>query len=400
MKKNKINKIIGVAAAVSGLAGIASCGSKNNFTIVKDYLIEMPTYKSIDYKFAEKWFRENPIRDVGGCSAVAKDVGTNSEHHVLVGRNMDYSFSKKCAYVIRTNEPGLHKTLGFAYATNKTSPDFEYVKKHGISREWRKIAPFFCTDIINDKGLYCEIDMRNIELDEDGNNKFWCSGTNDGKGLPYVHMVALTRFVVGHCDNVTEAVKYVQNNINVFNKVDEWNFSFLLADAEGNYGVLEFDHNDVRWNEGANCQTNYFISPDMLPRSENKFGYGRLNHLKDNLENVTDNDSMFNLINQLSYSNVYKGRECPFDMRTEARDLLEGKVDIDWLISEDESKKEAVYVQIDKILEEQLKPLPEEERRKLPWYWQSTFTEVVDIYNRSIYIRMFEDPNYIFEYKL
>lgn len=360
----------------------------------------MPTYKTVDYDYASQWFRKNPIRDVGGCSAVAKDVGSDTEHHVLIGRNMDYSFSKKCAYIIRTNEPGLHKTLGFAYATTKSSPDFEYVKKHGISKEWRKIAPFFCTDIINDKGLYCEIDMRNIEYGQGGKNKFWCSGTKQGQGLPDVHMVALTRFVVGHCDNVEEAIKYVKNNINVFNKEDEWNFSFLLADASGNYGVLEFDNNNVHWNPKAPVQTNYFIS-DMSQEVENKFGYGRLNYLTNHLGDVSNTETMYNLINKLSYSNVYKGRDCPFDMRTEARDLLEGKIaDMNWLISEVQAEKEAVFLQIDQILEEQLKPLPEEERRKLPWYWQSTFTNVVDIFNRTIHIRMFEDPNYVFDFKL
>ncbi|XQP55336.1 MAG: carcinine hydrolase/isopenicillin-N N-acyltransferase family protein [Mycoplasmoidaceae bacterium] len=405
MKKNKISKIIGVAAGLSGIAAITSCGSKQDFTIVKDYLIEMPTYKSVDYDYAQQWFRENPIRDVGGCSAVAKDVGTDTEHRVLVGRNMDYSFSKKCAYIIRTDEPGLHKTLGFAYATNKASPDFAYVKEHGISEEWRKIAPFFCTDIINDKGLYCEIDMRNIEYDAStGENKFWCEGTNPGLGHPDVHMVALTRFVVGHCDNVTDAVTYVKNNINVFNKVDEWNFSFLLADATGHYGVLEFDHNTVHWNDGAdgvNCQTNYFISPEMETRSENKFGIGRWNYLREKIPYVTDTKSMFNLINQLSYSNVYKGWCCPFDMRSEASDFMPEDIPYEWLLPSDQNPDhlKRVYEVIDAKLKE-LEELPETERRKLSWYWQSTFTNVVDIFNRTIHIRMFEDPNYVFDFKL
>lgn len=407
MKKNKISKIIGIAAAASGLAAITSCSRNEfDFKIVKDYLIEMPTYKTVDYDYAEQWFRDNPIRDVGGCSAVAKDVGNDAEHHVLVGRNMDYSYSKKCAYIIRTDEPGLHKTLGFAYATNKTSPDFEFVKKHGVGNEWRKIAPFFCTDVINDQGLYCEIDMRNIEYDEDGHNKFWCSGTNEGMGLPDVHMVALTRFVVGHCSTVNDAVRYVTDNLNVFNKEDEWNFSFLLADATGHYGVLEFDNNDVHWNDGAdgaNCQTNYFISPQMQTSSKIKFGIGRKLYLDNNIKNVTDTWSMFNLINQLSYSNVYKGRYCPFDMRSETSDLITD-VPYEWLMPDFTEKDHPdevaqVYKEIDDKLRE-LEKLPEEERRKLSWYWQSTFTEVVDIFNRSIHIRMFEDPNYIFDFKL
>lgn len=315
---------------------------------------------------------------------------------------MDYSFSNKCAYIIRTDEPGLHKTLGFAYATNKTSPDFESVKKHGISDEWRKIAPFFCTDVINDKGLYYEIDMRNIELDDDGNNKFWCSGTNDGKGLPDVHMVALTRFVVDHCDNVEDAVTYVKEHINVFNKEDEWNFSFLLADASGNYGVLEFDHNEVHWNEKKPIQTNYFIS-EMHTPSEIKFGKGRLKYLEENLSGVTDSKTMFNLVNQISYSNVYKGIYCPFDMRAETYDFMtpETGIDPEWLLPEDQDPEhiKAVYDVINPMLKDLWK-LPEEERRKLSWYWQSTFTEVIDIPTKTIHIRMFEDNNYTFDFQL
>lgn len=405
MKKNKIAKIAGVAAALSGIATIASCSKLHDYTIVKDYLIEMPTYKSIDYNYAQSWFKTHPF-GAGGCSAVVKDVAqTNEDPHLIVGRNMDYGFSKKCAYIIRTAEPNKLKTLGFAYATNKTSPDFDDLKWHGISDEWYRIMPFFCTDIINEKGLYCEIDMRNIERDPStGKSIFRCEGTNPSTGVD-VHMVALTRFIAANCEDVESAVKYVKQNINVFNNENDWNFSFMLADAKGNYGLLEFGYDKVWFEPGVKCQTNYFLNGDPGKNCKNKFGIGRREYLLNHLDEVTDGWSMFNLINQLSYSNVYKGKYCPFDMRSETSDFMPfDEIEYEWLMpdyTEEDHPTEVkkVYSIINDKLKELWK-LSEEERRKLSWYWQSTFTEVIDIPTKTIHIRMFEDNNYVFDFKL
>lgn len=398
MKNKKISKVVGVVAGLSGIAAATSCGPKQDFTIVKDYLIEMPTYKTVDYAFAQDWFVTHPIT-AGGCSAIVKDIGQESDKHLIVGRNMDFGFSKKCAYIVRTDEPGKYKTLGFAYATNQASPDFEEVKKHGIGDEWYRIMPFFCTDVINEKGLYCEIDMRNIEEDDQGRNKFWCDGTNKDRGLPNVHMVALSRFIVNNCEDVDDAITFVRNNINVFNKEDQWNFSFILADAKGKYGLLEFGHNEIFWEEGQQCQTNYFINGALGTESEEKFGFWRRKYLLDNIGAVTDAKEMFDLMNQVSYSNVYKGLYCPFDMRAEVYDFV-SKQDWTKLLSNDE---EDIKYCFDNYINPKLKELwkmPEEERRKQSWYWQSTFTEVVDTKNKTIHIRMFEDDNYVFDFQV
>lgn len=393
MKKNIIEKIGTVAISATGILPIASCG-KHDFTIVKDYLIEMPTYKTVDYENAQNYFKSNPIK-AGGCSAVVQNIGTETNKHLIVGRNMDFAFSNKCAYIIRTAEPNKYKTLGLAYATAGISPDFDDVKKHGISEDWRKIAPFFCTDIINEKGLYCEIDMRNIERKPDGSSKFRCDGTNKGKGLPDVHMVALTRFIVNNCENVDQAINYVENNINVYNKEEDWNFSFILADATGKYGLLEFGYNKPYWKEGQNAQTNYFLNDELGEDSEQKFGIGRYNYIQTKIGCVKNALGMYNLMDNLSYSNVYKGRLCPFDMRSEAYEVL--GMTYEEVIDPD--REEEVYRKIDELLV-QLQTMTEEEKRQLPWYWQSTFTNVVDIPSKSFHIRIFEDKDYIFDLKL
>ena len=399
MKKNKIAKIAGVAAALSGLATIASCGSKHDFTIVKDYLIEMPTYKTVDYNYAQTWFKDHPI-SAGGCSAIVKDIDTTSQNpHLIVGRNMDYAYSNKCAYIVRTNEKNKYKTLGFAYATNETSPDFEEVKKNGISDEWRRIMPFFCTDVINEKGLYCEIDMRNTERNGQGESIFRCSGTKPDTGVD-VHMVALTRFVVSNCKDVPDAIDFVKNNINVFNNENDWNFSFILADATGNHGLLEFGHNQIEFVEGENCQTNYFVNEPFATEAKIKFGFGRRNYLLDNIGNVVDHKTMFNLINQISYSNVYKGIYCPFDMRSEAYDFAETDEEREKLLSDNDEDIQYCFNNIINPKLKELWKLPEEERRKQPYYWQSTFSEVVDTINKSIHIRMFENDDYTFDFKV
>ena len=215
-----MKRLIGFAFSLLALLPFSSCSKKDmNFKILKDRLIELPTYTSIDYKYAEEHFKKTPVGGHGGCTAVVKDLG---EGNLVVGRNMDYCFSKKSAYIVRTAVPGEYKTLGFSYGVNKVAQDFEDIKKNGLKDGWKKLIPFYCGDIINEKGLYCEIDMRNIERDDDDKSIFRCSGTREHEESDFdVHMVALTRFVVNNCKDVPEAIQYVEQHLNVFNNEND-----------------------------------------------------------------------------------------------------------------------------------------------------------------------------------
>lgn len=248
--------------------------------------------------------------------------------------------------------------------------------------------------------------MRNVERDKDGKSIFRCSGTNLGK--PDVYMLAVARYLVAHCEDVEKAVKYAKNEINVFNKEADWNFSFLLGDAKGKYGLLEFGHNQVTFEE-RNCHTNYFLNEPFGPKSdtvdgesENHFGIGRYEYLIDKIDGVYDGKSMYDLMNEVSYSNVYKGLEnCPFDMKSEAYGTvaIDGKYDYSFKQFMSKEWETKVNKAINDKMEE-LAKMPQAEREKLPWYWQSTFTNVIDIPSKTIYTRMFENPDYTFTFTL
>ena len=46
-----------MGAVLSGLTAFTSRNTNQDFKIVKDYLIELPTYKSVDYNYAQQWFK-------------------------------------------------------------------------------------------------------------------------------------------------------------------------------------------------------------------------------------------------------------------------------------------------------------------------------------------------------
>ncbi len=385
---NKVLKTLPLLATFC----LASCG-ETKFNILKDYLIEMPTYKEIDYSFAEEHFKNTPVGG-HGCTAVVKDLGGGN---LIVGRNMDYSYSKKSAFIVRTEVPGEYKTLGFSYGVNKTAQDFEDIRDHGLTDEWKKLIPFYCGDIINEKGFYCEIDMRNPEKNKDGSDKFGCDGTN--KSAPtLVNMVQVTRFLTAHCANVPEAVEYAKNNINIYNCAGDWNFAYCLADAEGNYGILEIAHNKVYFNDKQTRHSNYYVTPELNAEAELKFGIGRTDYIDKHLAEVTDKESMYDLMNNLSYSNVYKLDECPFDMRSEACTFDGNPLTFDELM--DDANKEAVYAALHELKETTLDKMSEEEKKALPWYWQSSFTNVIDPKAKTMHIRFFENSEYIFDYSI
>lgn len=409
MRRNKLG-ILGLALLVVPVLG--GCNN-SRLTEIAPYLYEVETYTKLDYKYANNYYAtENDNWSGGGCSCVTKMIGDKR----VIGRNMDLNISENCAYVVRTAVPEKYKTIGLQYTFRSVSPKYKDVKKNGISRQWYKLLPFYQDDVMNEKGFHIEVNMRHGEYDPAGNDMFAVESTNPN-GFMRVHMFELPIYIAQNCETVEEAKTFV-NSLDIYSKNHYWNYCFIMADATGKASLLEFskdplglDETVIHWideadviakpkdlskapfgdlNYHALAQTNFFINDTAYLYQDTKSGFGRMQTMQNGIDAVQSKQDMYDLMKKVSYSNFYKDYDtCKnnfFDPRSEQ--LAEAPGLTSGFIYQDEATFK--YLQNAYLA---TVPTSREEKRAANVYWESTFTEVVDINEKSIFVRIYEDPN-------
>ena len=376
-----------IACSAKSKANTSKTKKEDNISVkrIYDYVLDVGTITEIDYKAGDNLMsgdgdkdEDDKTRD-GGCSACVKtlDDGTT-----VAGRNMDLALSNKAAYVFKTAIPNCYETINLSYNTG-FGPDYSDALKDGISSEFYKSLPFMSTDVMNSEGLYMELNLREDEYWANGTNKFISSGTNpDAKQS--VFLFELPIYVSLNCANVDEALEYI-NSLNLYTYGES--YSFMLADSSGHYGLLEVAQNKVVWNENQTCQTNFYVSPEFNKISELKIGCGRYNYIMEHIGGVKSKDDMFNLMNDLSYSNLYRYPACKFDPLSELTGMKNNWT-YDYVTDKKNREKMDQYL---KSLKASFSDLSEQKKRDSESIYESVFTNIVDCNNKTISVRFFEN---------
>ncbi len=352
-------------------------------------VFETEIFTDLDYKNAG-----NIINDMfdswqpSGCSAAAKILPDGS---TIVGRNLDFFITNKPAFVVRTkNEKGI-KTIGLVYMSILI-PDYEDVKKDGLPEVYYNLLPFLSLDVLNSEGLYIEVNMRYAEYYPTGQSKFECSGTNpDSKERVYAGVIA--RHVAENCRNVKEAIEYIKT-LDIYTSKDgdfPWNFGFILADASGNYGVLEIAENKISFLEKEPAQTNFYLTPEFARKQGLKCGVGRYTNLTKVLSGIKTEDDMFQLMDSISYFQSYFPEKCSFDARSEYIGE-QPEWTYDYIMAKENQAEVTAYIN------EQSKKVRSMTRKQLQddgSYWESSCTNVVNCSKKTIRTRFFEDDSLI-----
>ena len=371
---------------------------------IDKYIFEVAEYKNLDYDCADAFYAKMNDNWGGGCSAISKMV----DGHRLVGRNMDQSISNKCVYIVRT-DAGKYKTFGLVYTHRDYSPDYDVVKSEGISEEFYKVLPFMCDDVMNDAGLHIEINMRHGEYWRNGDDKFACEGTNPDS-QQRVYMFELPRYIGENCATVEEAKQYV-STLNVYSQNHYWNYCFIISDSEGHSSLLEFSSNEVHWLDEdkldsydwldvygtkAIAQANFYLNEDAWESQDIKSGEGRFISMQNGIDAVNSRSDMYDLMRKVQYSSYYLDYdECKnehFDPRSE----VVGEVawaEYDLVMDPD---FEATAKRLMNEANEPVRNMSREEKQGINEYWESIFTEVVDVNAQEIFVRIFENEDQLY----
>lgn len=348
-----------------------------------DYVLDAGEYTSLDYAFTEKMAKADYDFRGGLCSAAAAAV----DGKTLIGRNMDLYISNRPAYVVRTNVPGCRKTVGLSYF-HLFGPVYGEALNGGLDDGFAKRLPFFCTDVMNDSGLYMETNMRTGEYNDDGSSKYGCSGTNPGAEKRVCAML-LPRYVCERCNDVDEALKYLET-LDIYTpgaKNMDWNFCFMLADAKGRFGVLEIACNRLSWLEGERIQTNFYLTKEFAADEHMKAGLGRYDVLKNGLDSIKTKDDLYRLMDRVSYFQMYMPNACAFDCRSE---LIGAKENWTSEYVTDEANREEIEAELHRVAET-VKGLSRQALQDRGSSWESVFTLIADCNSKTLFVRFFED---------
>ena len=274
--------------------------------VLADYVIELPVVTEIDYEAGLKTNVEKFAKF--GCSAAGKVLESGD---MVVGRSYDLYYGNNPAYIIRTDVDGFNKTVGLVY-NSFDGRSFDDVKENGITQDELLTLLFFTADVMNDKGFYVEANMRPKQPEETG--RALSTGTNPGAEVT-LSLPALVRYLGERCANVDEALE-LANTLNVCafsNGEVNWCGGFFLADASGHFGVLELVDNKLIWNEGQNCQANFYLNDEYKDKAVLGTGLGRYELLASEIAQVKTADDMTALMKKVRYSQILDPYNCPFD---------------------------------------------------------------------------------------
>ena len=355
---------------------------------VGDHVIELPTVKSIDYEKGLRLMEKEFGRF--GCTAVAK-VLDNGE--TIVGRSMDLHYSHRPAFILRSEIPGFYKNVGVMY--NSLSGDyFDKVKEEGVSEE--DYLTLFCgtCDVLNEKGFYVEYNMREFQPQYTGIKE--CSGTNPGAKYRVMY-AGLARFLGERAASVKEAIA-------LFDEIDvyglkrgglNWGSGIFMADASGDYGLLELVDNKVVWSEKQPAQTNFYLHPDYRNKAVIGAGMGRYDLVMKERDNVKSEKDMMDLMHKVKYTQFLDPDHAQFDPRGELSCRM-GKV---YLTMKDVMSDEFRDMALDYLrkhgAEERAKSV--DQLRDENTTWLSTIQLVANCSKKTIHVTFFEDDSLTYD---
>ncbi len=364
--------------------------------VIGEGVIELPTMTSIDYEAGLA--KSKSLFGKFGCSAIGKVL---SNGDMVVGRSLDLFYSNNPVYVIRSEIPGFYKTVGLAYNVFD-GKDFATVKENGVTYDELLTLLFFTVDIMNEKGFYMEGNMRPEQPASTGIKP--STGTNPGAEVS-LSIPAVIRYLGERCANVDEALKLVKT-LNVFGLFSghlTWAGAFYMADESGHHGVLELVDNKLIWNEGATCQTNYYLNDEYKDKATIGSGVGRYDLLMSKIGGVDSDEDMHNLIKQVRYSQILNPKTCLFDPCSESCGFGEEFKEIGGALTVEMVKSKKYHDLILNLLEEEGKVERAKSLQQLKdegTQWLSVWQTVANCNKRSLTFTCFEDDSLTYTFKI
>ena len=219
--------------------------------------------------FAAGAVRANEKLDTLRTKSCTGIVKKNSKGQVIMARNQDEEVSNYPVMVFHLTG-GKYQAVSFYYSHKFDYSYKEFQEGLELEDSFRGMVASCSTDAFNEKGLYIQTNMRtNIGLQTTGTNP----------GAERVPMIGIISRAAQNASTVAEALDYVRT-LDVYTTgnavVTNWDYAFMIGDASGEYGIIEFANNEMYYTPYANGHGNAFVSPLLTQHDRYNAGYGRL----------------------------------------------------------------------------------------------------------------------------
>ena len=219
--------------------------------------------------FAAGAVRANEKLDTLRTKSCTGIVKKNSKGQVIMARNQDEEVSNYPVMVFHLTG-GKYQAVSFYYSHKFDYSYKEFQEGLELEDSFRGMVASCSTDAFNEKGLYIQTNMRtNIGLQTTGTNP----------GAERVPMIGIISRAAQNASTVAEALDYVRT-LDVYTTgnavVTNWDYAFMIGDATGEYGIIEFANNEMYYTPYANGHGNAFVSPLLTQHDRYNAGYGRL----------------------------------------------------------------------------------------------------------------------------
>ncbi len=217
-----------------------------------------------------------------GCSAFAVpdpqgnsyQMGRNYDflHRVKISGTDQYAYVPISAFVVRTAPAGKKKSISFVDGLN-----FGYYQG-ACNNDTTDLSlliglPYAALDGINEDGFAIGV----LSLNE-------APTMQDNPTKKNINTTVAIRLLLDNASTVDEAIALLdQYNMRMFNTDDKHNYHYLMADAKGDYAIVEYTRNPseqfptrmevLRHNDTLRCVTNFYVSPTMAGTND---GWGSL----------------------------------------------------------------------------------------------------------------------------
>ncbi len=398
MKRTLITvTIIFISLILAGCVSMKGEEKENiHGTVLGDGVIELPVITEIDYDAVLNKSRE--LFGRFGCSGVGRVLDNGD---MVVGRSFDLYYSNNPAYVIRTDVEGCYKTVGLAYNTFD-GHTFLDVKENGVTYDELLTLLLFTEDILNEKGLYIEADMRSEQPEWTGIVS--STGTNPEAEVS-LSFPALVRYLGERCATVDEAVEMAYS-LNVYGMITEeysWGGGYFIADSTGHYGVLELIDNKLRWSDYQNCQTNFYVNDEYREKAVIGDGIGRYNLLCSEIDTVESEDDMATLIRKVRYTQILDPYNCLFDPCGENTGFGEEYESVGGALTIEMCASEEYRDLLLQIMEEKGKKEREktiQQRKDEGTQWLSVWQTIANCNKKTLTVMFFEDDSLTYKFSI
>ncbi len=286
------------------------------FEDLGNYVIKLPDYDDpsvIERGLGIGNLLGDHVIPEGGCTAMAK---RNSDGEVVIGRNMDLDISQNPAYVFMTTF-GKYKNFCVTYFPGVYLSYEEVQKLDEIDPVMMDMIPFTVCDSMNEKGLYMEANLREM------NEKLVCYGLHSAHGektrddgTPWSELRACTteaiQLVTQNCATVKEAIEFLNNSYDWYTitplpqeglVLKQNNMCFMIGDATGEYGLIEFAQDKINYIPYQYGQANFYITPQWSALDTWGSGHGRLEMVSQVIGDVETLDDAMDAMKPIMWRN-------------------------------------------------------------------------------------------------